>query len=88
MKFRLTTAAVSAFLACVFAFLPPARAASTSFCSLEHYKASPGLVATSDAKSLLVTWNGEGDDEVRLRFSIVNGIPTIQDLSVRRKGGA
>ena len=35
-----------------------------------------------------MTWDGERDQELRLRFGLVAGAPTIQELAVRRSGGA
>src|ERR1700722_16405300 len=40
----------------------PARA---SFCSMTGYKALPGLMAASDEKGLVMTWEGEKDVELR-----------------------
>jgi hypothetical protein len=88
LKAKLKTLKLPLFIACIFVLLTSAKPSSASFCSLENYKASPGLAAQTDAKSLVVTWDGEGNDEIRLRFTIASGTPTIQELSVRRKGGA
>jgi hypothetical protein len=54
---------------------------------MTEYKASPGLSAVSEDSSLLVTWAGENDVELRLRMTLVNGTPTIDELAVRHKGG-
>jgi len=51
------------------------------------YKAMPGLTAVSDAKGVELTWDGERDVELRMRLGIVDGTPTIRELSVRRRGG-
>ena len=42
--------------------------------------------STGDA--LAVTWDGDRNQELRLRFVIDDGTPTIQELAVRKKGGA
>src|SRR5215510_4705001 len=55
-------------------------------CSLTDYKAAPGLVAALTGDELAVTWDGDRNQELRLRFSINNGTPTMQELAVRRKG--
>lgn len=55
-------------------------------CSLSEYKAAPGLSAAIADQALTLTWDGEGNNELRLRFVSVGGTPTIGDLSVRRKG--
>ena len=36
---------------------------------------------------LTVSWNGQGTSQLRARFAIDAGTPTIRDLSVRRGGG-
>src|SRR3954466_13889288 len=51
------------------------------------YRPRPGLVAVSEGGSLTVTWDGEKGQELRARFAIVDGIPTVRELGVRRKGG-
>ena len=48
----------------------------------------PGLTATVADQTLSVIWDGDNGTELRLRFGIEAGTPTIQDLAVRRKGGA
>src|SRR5438876_3749572 len=57
-------------------------------CSLSAYKADAGLTAGVAGDALTVTWNGEKNQEMRLRLAIDSGTPTIQELAVRRKGGA
>src|SRR5260221_7340218 len=57
-------------------------------CNLSAYKAAPGLAASVDGRALTLTWDGDKTDEIRLRLGITNGAPAIQDLSIRRKGGA
>lgn len=57
-------------------------------CNLADYKATPGLGATVTDNSLVVTWDGDNNAELRLRFGIEGGTPTIQELAVRPKGGS
>lgn len=57
-------------------------------CSLSQYKAVSGLTAVADAATLTLTWDGDRNQELRLRLGIREGTPTIQDLAVRRRGGA
>ena len=57
-------------------------------CSLTGYKAAGGLTAAVAADALTVTWDGDKNQELRLRFAINGGTPTIQELAVRRKGGS
>src|SRR5260370_24356467 len=56
--------------------------------NLSGYRASPGLTAEAAQQTLTVTWAGERNDEIRLRLSLRNGTPEIQDIAVRRKGGS
>jgi hypothetical protein len=67
-------------------------AASTSAdplaCSLAGYTAAPGLSAAVAGDTLAVTWDGARGQELRMRFGIDRGTPTIRDLAIRRKGAA
>ena len=62
-------------------------AASIS-CSLAGYKAAPGMTASVAGEALTVTWDGDKNQDLRLRFTINSGTPTISELAVRRKGSA
>ena len=57
-------------------------------CSLAEYQAAPGLAAAEVDDTLTLTWDGDTNQEVRLRLTIASGTPTIRDLAVRHKGGA
>ena len=56
-------------------------------CTLGAYKAAPGLTVTAADNVLTVLWDGDRNQELRLRFGIVAGSPTIEELAVRRRGG-
>ena len=67
-------------------------AASASYadpltCNLTSYKATAGLTAAVSDNVLGVTWDGDNDAELRMRFAIDGGTPTIRELAVRKKGG-
>jgi hypothetical protein len=79
MKIRLTTVA--------FVLVSSVASADPLNCSLTAYKAMPGLTAAVADQALSVIWDGDNGAELRLRFGIDGGTPTIQDLAVRRKGG-
>src|SRR6185436_5022734 len=64
-----------------------AAAASSLTCNLSEYKASSGLTSAIDSNLLTVSWNGQGTSQLRARFGIDGGTPTIRDLSVRQGGG-
>ncbi|MGI9174976.1 MAG: hypothetical protein ACR2GR_06625, partial [Rhodothermales bacterium] len=57
-------------------------------CSLAAYEAQPGLTATVAGETLTVTWDGDPGNEVRLRFVLDRGTPTIRELAIRTSGGA
>ncbi len=56
-------------------------------CDLAQYKPASGLTAAIDGDQLAVSWTGQGASQLRARFAIIGGTPTIRDLSVRRGGG-
>jgi hypothetical protein len=64
-----------------------AVSADSITCDTAQYKAVPGLTATLDHDLVAVTWTGAKGQEVRARYAIDNGTPTIRDLSVRKAGG-
>ena len=74
-------------LAAAILFLGPAAKADPLNCRLAEYKALPGLTATVAGDTLMVTWEGDRNQELRLQLAIIGGTPTIQELAVRRKGG-
>jgi hypothetical protein len=57
-------------------------------CSLAEYKALPGLTAAVAGDTLTVTWEGDRNQELRLRLEIDGGAPVIRELAARRKGEA
>jgi len=61
--------------------------AQTLVCNMNNYKPVPGLSAAIASNVLTVTWDGDRSQSLRLRFGIVNGAPTIQELAVK-KGAA
>ena len=66
----------------------PSAAADPLTCSMTAYKPAPGLTAALAGDSLAVTWDGANGSELRVRFGIERGTPTIRELAVRHKGGA
>ncbi|CAN5900346.1 hypothetical protein BH24BAC1_BH24BAC1_14530 [soil metagenome] len=56
-------------------------------CDLSAYKPQAGLTATVASETLTVTWKGDPKNEVRLRFAIDGGTPTIRELAIRPAGG-
>ncbi|HYL37578.1 MAG TPA: hypothetical protein VEV17_16810 [Bryobacteraceae bacterium] len=72
--------------ACVVALVVPLLRADSLNCNLNDYKAAPGLTATVADDALTVMWDGEKQQELRLRLAIEVATPAIRELSVRRKG--
>jgi hypothetical protein len=60
------------------------RAAAPINCNLSQYKPATGLTSTVEGDLLTVAWTGQGTSQLRARFAIDGGTPTIRDLSVRR----
>ena len=56
-------------------------------CSTDGYRAQPGLLATQAGNTLTLQWAGDRGQELRMRFALVQGTPTIQELALRRAGG-
>ena len=56
-------------------------------CDMSQYKAASGLTANVEQDALVVAWNGENNQELRARFAIEGGTPTVRELAVRRAGG-
>src|SRR5438477_9849644 len=80
-----------AVLAAVSAYMrgPTVQAAVSPLnCNLSAYKAGGGLTAGVAGDVLTVAWDGDKNQEMRLRLAIDSGTPTIQELAVRKKGGA
>jgi hypothetical protein len=76
--------AVAAF---VFALASSALYADPMTCNLAAYRPAAGLTASVADNSLTVLWDGERNQEGRLRFGIMLGALTIQEMAVRKKAG-
>ena len=63
------------------------QAAGPLACNMAQYQPATGLTATVDGDQLTMSWAGQGNSQLRARFAIVGGTPTIRDLSARRGGG-
>jgi hypothetical protein len=74
------------WIATCISFVAPALHADRLTCDTARYKASPGLAAAVSGDTLTVTWDGDNREELRLRFALDAGTPTIQDLAVRKPG--
>ncbi len=63
----------------------PVGAQSLS-CDFTGYTATAGLSAAMLADRLAVEWEGEGGEQLSLRFGIVDGAPRIDELAISRDG--
>src|SRR5258708_3371581 len=61
--------------------------ADTVTCDLAQYKPTSGLTAAMDQNVLTVSWPGQNGSEMRARYAIDSGQPTVRDLAVRKAGG-
>ena len=93
-RFALSAGAAVAVAAALYVPIAPSssliaanQAAAPLNCNLTQYKAASGLTGALEGGLLTLTWNGQGTSQLRARFAIDNGTPTIRDLSVRRGGG-
>ena len=57
-------------------------------CDMAQYKSSAGLTAAVDQNVLTVAWTGQSGSEMRARYTIDGGQPTVRELAVRRAGGS
>lgn len=83
MKATLRTALVSVTIL----FVGSAVHADPLNCMLTGYTAAPGLTASVANDTLTVSWNGDNGAELRMRFGIDRGTPTIRELAIRGRGG-
>lgn len=66
---------------------PTALFADALTCDLTQYNAGPGLTATNERDSVLVSWDGQGGTQLRARYAIDSGQPIVRELAVRKSGG-
>ena len=79
IKTRLATLALMLIASTIFA--------DPLTCDLTGYTPLQGLTAAVADETLSISWDGDNGAELRLRFSIEAGTPTIRELAVRKKGG-
>jgi len=89
MKQHLLVSALALMVAvAIYERGPGVRAAASPLnCTLAGYQGGAGLNAAATGDSIAVTWDGDRNQELRLRFTIEHGIPTIAEVAARRKGG-
>jgi hypothetical protein len=57
-------------------------------CNMQDYKAVDGLHAGASAGGVTLTWQGEGQQELRAEFALRDGQPVVEELAARKAGGA
>ena len=62
-------------------------AAKPPIVDLTGYHPQPGLQAAKEGDILRVRWDGEGQQECLARLTVLEGVPTIRELAVRKKSG-
>src|SRR5712692_4390009 len=65
----------------------PAPFSNALKCDLTQYKAAAGLTATLLQDLLVVSWSGQGGNDLRARYAIDGGQPALRDLAIRKPGG-
>ena len=71
-----------------FVLLASGASADPLSCAMDGYKSQAGLTASQANDVLTMQWTGDRSQELRIRFTIVSGTPTLQELAVRKQGGA
>src|SRR5262245_60694470 len=53
-------------------------------CDLTQYRGQGGLEARLQNDTLVVQWEGESGQQLRATFSIVDGVPRVDELAVQK----
>jgi hypothetical protein len=56
-------------------------------CNMQGYKAVDGLRAEPVAGGVTLTWQGDGQQELRAQFALRDGKPVVAELAARKAGG-
>ncbi len=68
-------------------FTASAVSADPLTCNLADYRPTPGLTAAAANDALTIAWDGDAGQQVRLRLTVMSGVPTIAELAVRPPRG-
>jgi hypothetical protein len=60
-------------------------AAKPPIVDLTGYLPQPGLQASIEDETLRLSWDGESQQECLVRFTLVDGVPTVRELAVRKR---
>src|SRR5262245_48532028 len=78
----------TAFLTVALLALHTTAGADPLTCDFTGYKPAQELSASVANNLLTVAWSGDRNQELRMRFSLVSGTPTIEELAARKRTGA
>ncbi len=70
------------------AMLTGVGSAQSLHCNLQDYKAMDGLQAEASESTLSMTWQGEGGQQLRARFTLRNSQPVVEELAARQDSGS
>jgi hypothetical protein len=62
--------------------------AQTLSCSMQDYKSTEGVKAVATNGGVELSWQGERGQELRARFTLRDGQPSIEELAARKAAGA
>src|SRR6185503_18059431 len=75
-------------LAICLAILVPLTSTADASCDMSGYKEGLGPRAELRDQGLQVSWSGEDKQQWRLTLGVVDGVPTIREMSARRPKGS
>ncbi len=70
------------------ALLASVGTTQTLNCNLQDYKSIDGVTAVNSRNAVELSWRGENEQQLQARFTLRDGQPLIEELAVRRGGGA
>jgi hypothetical protein len=62
-------------------------AAQGVICNMQGFKAVDGIRVELDPGGVALTWQGEGQQELRAKFALRDGQPVVAELAARKAGG-
>ncbi len=83
LKKKIKLLIAGSLLTCAISLHVNAQSDAVNF-DLSKYKSQPGLTAMTDNDILTVTWEGDPNNEVRLRFTIEEKVPVMKEIAIRQ----
>src|ERR1035441_532420 len=78
---KLSSIALSLF------FASSILAAQTPSCDFSGYKPMDGVKAETKDNAVILTWQGEADQQLQAQFAVHDGQPFVQQLAARAANG-